>query len=140
MLLEKIKTQRQEARASKDRAIEAGILTLLVGELESAQSRLDISARGEISDEAVIAAVQKLVKSNKETIKLKGEAASEKLLTENQVLSAFLPKLMDEDQIRTHISASGATDMKGIMAYMSQFKGQYDPSDASRLAKEYLSK
>ena len=141
-LLEKIQQQRQEARISKDRAIEMSILTLLVGELDTASKRGEV-----VDDKRVEEVIRKLIKSNDQTIaklqESKDEAVklkAEKLVQENAVLQVFLPQVMDEATVRAHIVASGATDMKGIMGYMKQFGDTYDSKMASTLAKEYLAK
>ncbi|MDU8350413.1 hypothetical protein RYA05_00730 [Pseudomonas syringae pv. actinidiae] len=155
--IEKIKQQRVSARTEPARAVEFSILTLLVGELETATKR----DGSEITDEKVISAARKMIKSNEQTVeiivrknaetKAKVEAGTispdseeaeivdlGKLVQENAVLSAFLPTVWDEATMLGHIKESGATDIGGVMRHLKQFSGQYEPAMASRLAKVFL--
>lgn len=137
-LIEKVRQQRLEARADKARAVELSILTLLVGELETATK----GTGAEITDEKVIGAVRKLIKSNEQTIQLASQndatKDTSKFVQENAVLSTFLPVVWSEDTLLAHIKESGAKDMGGIMRHLKQFAGQYEPAMASKVAKAYL--
>lgn len=156
-IIEKIRQQRVSARGVPARAVEFGILTTLVGELETTTKR----DGSEITDEKVIAGVRKMIKSNEQTIEIlvrkNAEAKAKvdagtvtadskeaevvdfsKFEQENAVLSAFLPTVWDEATLLGHIKESGATDMGGVMRYLKQFSGQYEPAMASKLAKAFL--
>ena len=136
--IENIKLQRAAARSEPTRAIEFSILTLLVGELETATKR----DGSEITDEKVVSVVRKLIKSNEQTIEvvLSKDSGADiaKFVQENAVLSAFLPTVWDEATLLSHIKESGATDMGGVMRHLKQFAGQYEPAMASKLAKTFL--
>jgi uncharacterized protein YqeY len=120
---------RRELRGNVSKVVEYNILTLLIGELETAASR----DRSEITSDKVIAGVRKLIKSNTETLKL---VANPKLVRENAYLETFLPLGMTAEQISDAIKDSGATNMGAAMkALKANPDAVYDPSLASQVAK-----
>lgn len=135
--IELIKNSRKAFRNDPEVKPEYDILTLLVGELETASKR----DNSEITDEKVVAAAKKLVKSNKETIKLLEQSGkTEKvndLKIQNACLSIYLPKEMTEEQIRDAIKDSGAENIgQAMKALSSNPDAVYDKGLASKVAKE----
>lgn len=135
-LIDQISATRVNLRGDESEKAKAeySILTLLVGELQTASKR----DGSEITDEKVIAAARKLIKSNNETHKLK---PSLKLIQENQVLEQFLPVQLSEEKLRSELQFSHTTiPFTGVgeaMAFLAEkFPGQYDRGLASRVAKE----
>lgn len=121
---------RRGLRGDASKAVEYNVLTVLIGELETAASR----DRSEITNDKVIAGIRKLVKSNTETLKL---VANPKLVRENAYLETFLPVGMTESQIRDVFKDSGATNIGAAMkALKSNPDAVYDPSLASKVARE----
>ena len=92
MLLEDIKAQMRNAMKSGD-VVAKEILRVAVGEITTEFARA--GRKGD--DEEAAAIVKRLIKSNDETLASGGAAGEEhaKLLRENEVLGAFLPKSLD---------------------------------------------
>ena len=96
----------------------------------------DILARGEgktVSDEDILALLQKMVKSRQESLDIYEKnnrpelAAQEK--GEIEVISSYLPKQMDEaavaDAIKAAIAETGAASMKDMGKVIGVLKGKY---------------
>lgn len=134
-LFEAVQTKRAELRKDASQVTGFKILTLLVGEVETLTKGKEVEVA--ITDELVVGAIKKLIKSNTETIRLSGD--NPRLATENATLQAFLPTEMSEDQLREALSASGATSMKDAMKHLGDhFAGRYDKGKASAIAKALL--
>ena len=114
----------------------------------------DILARGEgktVSDEDILALLQKMVKSRQESLDIYEKnnrpelAAQEK--GEIEVISSYLPKQMDEAAVAAAIKAAiaetGAASMKDMGKVMGALKakytGQMDFAKASAAVKAALS-
>lgn len=128
-LIETIRAQKTDARKDVNRAIEVAILNLLLGEIETVEKRT-----GKLYTESqVVDAVKKLIKSNDESLK---HRSSEKLVTENAVLTALLPKQLSEDQIRDLISVNNLVGVPAVMQFLnSNYAGQFDKGLASTIAR-----
>lgn len=129
-----IQATRAALRGNPDKVVEYNIMTLLVGELQTASKR----DGSEITDEKVVAAARKLIKSNNETHKLKPDI---KLIRENEYLQQFLPQQISEEKIRSELQFSHSTvPFTGVgeaMAFLAEkFPGQYDRGLASKVARE----
>lgn len=140
-LIERIMASRLAARGSANETdkIAYTILTVLYGELETAAKRSGVEMTN-IEDEVVVSQVRKIIKGNNEVIALSGEGKSvQKLSIENEVLSAYLPQLMSEDEIRTALSNALYSNVGEAMKYMSEtFAGKFDKGTASKIARELL--
>ncbi|MFO1167684.1 MAG: GatB/YqeY domain-containing protein [Rhodoblastus sp.] len=114
----------------------------------------DIQARGEgktVSDEDILALLQKMVKSRQESLEIYEKnnrpelAAQEK--GEIDVISAYLPKQMDEgavaEAIKAAIAETGAASMKDmgkvVASLKAKYTGQMDFAKASAAVKAALS-
>lgn len=114
----------------------------------------DILARGEgktVSDEDILALLQKMVKSRQESLDIYEKnnrpelAAQEK--GEIEVISSYLPKQMDEAAVAAAIKAAiaetGAASMKDmgkvVGALKARYTGQMDFAKASAAVKAALS-
>jgi uncharacterized protein len=113
----------------------------------------DIDARGqgkEVSNEDILALLQKMVKSRHESLSIYEKAGREDLATQEReeiaIISEFLPKQMgDEDvtaAIKASIAAVGATSMKDMGKVVADLKakytGQMDFAKASAAIKAAL--
>lgn len=139
-LIDKVRKDRQDARAS-NATVAYGILTLLVGELETNASR----NRSDITDDQVVQMCKKLIKSNNDTITLidaqteEGQAKVQKLLVENAMLNIYLPVEMTEAEITKVLTDAKCATIGESMAYMlNNFPGKYDRGLASKVAKTLL--
>lgn len=126
-LKEKINSDFLEAFKNKD-ITRKNFLGLLKGEIQTDEGRGTIS-----TDETVTAIVRKMEKSLKQT-------NTEESLNELKYLEPYLPKLMDEDEIRHIIinyKADGLTQMGQIMGkFNKEYKGLADNKLVSRIISE----
>ena len=137
-LIDLIMHNRSLARANKENKVEFAILTLLVGELETSLKR-EGKVVSDATDEAVVAVIKKLIKSNNEVIGLYGEVGSAKFIQENQVLKAYLPVSMTEAEIREALMGAVFGNVGEAMKYMTEkFAGKFDKGLASKIAKDLL--
>ncbi len=110
------------------------------------------SGSGDVSEETAIKIVMKLHKQRMETYALYMEQNREDLaqdeLFQAQVIEAYLPKMMSEDEVRQEvvatIAASGAKSVQEIGKVMgvltSKLAGKADGKVISTIAKEELGK
>lgn len=137
MLYDILVADRLAFRKSVETAIEYGIATLLLGEVEteSKRSRLDIS------DDLLIKAAKALVKSNLELIRV--GKSSEKIVRENEYLRKFIPLVMGEDALRSLMGGlvfgSVGEAMKAVNEYAATNGIDIDKKMASQIAREMLS-
>lgn len=124
------------------RAIKAAIILAKTSE----------GAGGEVTPDAEIKLLQKLVKQRKDSLEIFTQQNREDLASkereEIEVIEKFLPKPLSEDEIRVElkkiIEATGASspaDMGKVMGVATkQFAGRADGKTISNLVKELLSK
>jgi uncharacterized protein len=110
------------------------------------------SGSGDVSEETAIKIVMKLHKQRMETYALYMEQNREDLaqdeLFQAQVIEAYLPKMMSEDEVRQEvvatIAATGAKSVQEIGKVMgvltSKLAGKADGKVISTIAKEELGK
>ena len=114
----------------------------------------DIEARGQgktVSGEDILALLQKMVKSRKESLEIYEKAARTDLATQESeeiaVIHSFLPQPLTaaegEQAINTAIAETGAASIKDMGRVVGALKGKYagrmDFGKASALVKEKLS-
>ena len=140
MLLTQIKKDRMLAKKNgNEKTYES--LTTLFSEIQ----RMD--KEDQEKDDMVQKVIVKSVKSLKEMIETTGSGDTSGFEEEIAILAEYLPKQMDEEELRALITQlaqeEGATcpgDMGKIMKRLSSdYKGQYDGKAASQLVKEALS-
>ena len=137
-LIDLIMHNRSLARANKESKVEFAILTLLVGELETSLKR-EGKVVADATDEAVVAVIKKLIKSNNEVIGLYGEVGSAKFIQENQVLSGYLPKQMTEEELTAALENIMFSSVgEAIKSLSESFPGKFDKAMAIKLIKEML--
>lgn len=113
----------------------------------------DIEARGQgktVSDDDILAMLQKLVKSRQESAEIYEKAGRTDLSTQEReeiaIISEFLPKQMGEDEVKaavaaaiTETGAAGMKDMgKVVGALKAKYTGQMDFAKVSALVKAAL--
>jgi len=114
----------------------------------------DIEARGQgkaVSGEDILALLQKMVKSRKESLEIYEKAGRTDLATQESeeiaVIHSFLPQQLteaeEEEAINTAIAETGAASIKDMGRVVGALKGKYagrmDFGNASALVKEKLS-
>ena len=105
---------------------------------------------GEVSDDAGLAIIQKLVKQRKDASTIYKEQGREDLAKDEdfqiEILSVYLPAQMGEDEVRkvvqdtiAQVGATGPQDMGKVMGpVMGKLKGKADGQLISALVKEEL--
>jgi uncharacterized protein YqeY len=106
---------------------------------------------GDVSDEAALGIIQKLVKQRKDASTIFKEQGREDLAKDEdfqiEIMSVYLPEQMGEDEVRqvvrdtiTQVGAAGPQDMGKVMGpVMGKLKGKADGKLISTLVKEELS-
>ena len=150
MLRDDINNAVKEAMKAKD---ERKLSTLRM--VNSTLKNADIAARGEgkppLTDADVLAVLQKMIKQRQESVELYEKGGRAELAAgereEIAVISAYLPKQMSEDEVKSAISAAvsetgaaGMKDMGKVIAVpKAKYTGQMDFAKASALVKAALS-
>lgn len=95
-LVDDIKNKVKDAMKSGD-TVARDILRLALGEIQTAEARKTAA----LTEEEVVAAVRKLIKSNEETLSLSSDNAERSATLEKEVdvLTALLPKQLSVDDI-----------------------------------------
>ncbi len=145
MLKEKLQADLKEAMVAKDET-KVSTIRLLMSDL----NYLKIEKQRELTDEDVLAAVEKQVKRHRESIDgfEKGGRVEmvEKEKKELVILQSYLPEQIGEDEVRAKIEEAikntGATtlaEMGKVMNALSELKGKADFSLVSQIVKDKLS-
>jgi uncharacterized protein YqeY len=137
--IKKAMLAREKRKLEALRAVKAAIL------LEATKD-----GSGEVTEEATLAIVQKLVKQRKDasaifTAQDRADLAADEDF-QIEVLSVYLPAQMGEDEVRTvvqdtiaQVGAAGPQDMGKVMGpVMGKLKGKADGKLISALVKECL--
>ena len=149
MLRDDINNAVKEAMKAKDER-KLGTLRMVNSTIKNA----DIEARGQgkppLSDTEVLTVLQKMIKQRQEAIELYEKGGRAELAAQERgeiaVISAYLPKQMSEDEVKSAIAAviaetnaAGIKDMgKVIGALKAKYAGQMDFAKASGLVKAAL--
>jgi uncharacterized protein len=110
------------------------LLGVVKGEIQNAKSK-----DGFDPDTTALAIVKKMQKSLKES----AESGDTQATVELSYLDPYLPKMMDESEVRSIVSGlieSGATNIGQVMgAFSKSYAGQADNKVVSAVAKDLLS-
>jgi len=151
MLRERFTADMKEAMKAGDKS-RLGAIRLI----QAALKDKDIEARGAgkdpLSDEEILALLQKMVKQRQESIAMYEQGGREELAqaekNEVEVISSYLPKQMDETEMKAAIEAAiaetGAASMKDmgkvVGVLRAKYAGRMDFAKASGVVKEMLPK
>ncbi|WP_243371355.1 GatB/YqeY domain-containing protein [Microvirga solisilvae] len=151
MLRDRFTAEMKEAMKAGDKG-KLGAIRLI----QAALKDKDIEARGNgkepLSDEEILALLQKMVKQRQESIAMYEQGGRQELADQEKnevaVISAYLPKQMSEDETKAAIQAAiaetGAASMKDmgkvVAALRAKYVGQMDFAKASGLVKDMLPK
>lgn len=148
-LEEQIMAEMKDAMKSKNEAALRGLRAI---KAEIIKAKTDPGAGGEISAEAEIKFLQKMVKQRKDSIDIFEKQGRTDLSTkekeELEIIEKFLPKQLDEAKLKEIIAgiiaetgASSVADLGKVMGVASkQLAGQADGKAISTVVKELLSK
>jgi len=149
MLRDDINAHVKEAMKAKE---EKRLSTLRM--VNSAIKNADIEARGNgkepLSDDDILALLQKMIKQRQESVALYEKGGREELAAQERaeiaVITAYLPKQMSDDEVLAAIKAAiaetgaaGMKDMGKVIAELkAKFTGKMDFGKASGLVKAAL--
>jgi len=145
-ILQAIKNASLEARKRRDSDAASALVTLYS---EAAMKGKNAGGR-ESTDEETIEVVKKFIKNVDDFLSAKSFAHSDptavKLLNEKALYTAFLPKQMDEAEIRAQLlglkEALGCSGPKSMGLLLKEFKakfnGLYNGEAAAKIAKEIV--
>jgi uncharacterized protein YqeY len=151
MLRERFTAEMKEAMKAGDKG-KLGAIRLI----QAALKDKDIEARGNgkepLSDEEILALLQKMVKQRQESIAMYEQGGRTELAQQEKdevaVITSYLPQQMDEAETRAAIEAAiaetGAASMKDMGKVVGLLRGKYagrmDFAKASGLVKDMLPK
>ena len=124
MLIEQIKKDRIQAMKDRQKAKATALATLL-GEVDTEVKRGSV-----LDDSLVIAKIQKTIKGIDEILKINPSSVKE--VVEKDILAAYLPQMLTEEEILLILAeyqlANTGAKFGDVMKYMKQsFSGKYDP-------------
>ena len=130
-----------EARKSRDK-----LRTLVISTTLADLQYREIELGDEADDDVVTEVVGKAIKRRKEAASQMAAAGrtelADKESTEADMLSAYLPDRLSEDEVRAivrEVIASGANQFGTVMgAVMGRIRGRFDGKEANRLVREEL--
>ncbi len=144
-LKEKIMQDMKEAMKAKDTA-KVSTLRLLISEIKNKE----IDKRGELTDDEILAVIQKAVKQRKESIEQYEKAGRsdlvEKEKKELEILEAYLPQPLSEEELEAIIDeaikeaqATSVKDMGKVMKIvMPKVRGRADGKIVNQKVREKL--
>lgn len=149
MLRDRFMSDLKEAMKGGDKP-RLGTIRLIQAALKDKDIEARGAGKGPISDDEILQLLQKMVKQRQESAKMYGAGGRPELAEQENaeiaVISAYLPKQMDEAEAKTAIAAviaeTGATGVKDMGKVMGELKaryaGQMDFGKASPLVKQLL--
>ncbi len=147
MFEDKINQELKAAMLAKDEAATRGLRAIKAAIIVA---KTEKGASGEITDDAALKLMQKLVKQRKESVEIFVQQNRSELakgeLEEIAVIEKFLPKQLDEAQVRAELKSiienaglNSPADMGKVMGMASKhFAGKADNRLISSLVKEML--
>jgi uncharacterized protein YqeY len=132
MIRERIAEETKQAMKGGDKA-RLSTLRMVASSIKNAEIEARTSGKGEISDEALLPLLQKLIKQRQESAELYDKGARPELAANERaeiaVIQSFLPQQMSDDEVRTAIAAAiaeaGATSAKDMGKVMAALKAKY---------------
>ena len=129
------------ARRERDK-LRTAVLTMTLSELRNREIELGREA----SDADVVDIVAKAIKRRREAAEQMGQGGRAELAQkeeqEAQILSAYMPAALGEDEVRALVReaiAGGADNVGAVMsAVMPKLKGRFDGREANRIVREEL--
>jgi uncharacterized protein YqeY len=144
-------TEMKEAMKAGDKR-RLGTIRLIQAALKDKDIEARGAGKGQATDEEILALLQKMIKQRQESITMYDQGGRPELAQqereEAEVISTFLPKQMDDAEVKAAIEAAiaetGAASMKDMGKVVAALRGKYagrmDFGKASGLVKEMLPK
>ena len=151
MLRDRLTTEMKEAMKAGDKR-KLGTVRLIQAALKDKDIELRGAGKGPASDDEILALMQKMIKQRQESVAMYDQGGRPELAAqereEAEVIQSFLPKQMEEAEVRAAIEAAiaetGAASMKDMGKVVGALRGKYagrmDFGRASGLVKELLPK
>lgn len=149
MLRDRFMSDLKEAMKAGDKP-RLGTIRLMQAALKDKDIEARGAGKGPISDDEILQLLQKMVKQRQESAKMYTDGGrpelAEQETAEIAVITAYLPKQMDEAEAKAaiaaviaEIGAAGVKDMGKVMGELkARFAGQMDFGKASPLVKQLL--
>ena len=149
VLREEINTALRDAMKARNTQ-RVSTLRLVNAAIKNADIEAQLSGRPLLSDDAVLALLQKMIKQRHESIAIYDKAGRKELADrergEIEVINEYLPQQMSEQQMRTAIAAvidqlgaHGIKDMGKVMAALkADYVGKMDFGEASAMVRGML--
>jgi uncharacterized protein YqeY len=149
MLRDRFMSDLKEAMKAGDKP-RLGTIRLMQAALKDKDIEARGAGKGPISDDEILQLLQKMVKQRQESAKMYTDGGrpelAEQETAEIAVITAYLPKQMDEAEAKAaiaaviaEIGASGVKDMGKVMGELkARYAGQMDFGKASPLVKQLL--
>lgn len=139
--LERIRSDLNDSRRQRDK-LRTTVLTTMLSEVRNRE----IDERRELKEDEVVAVVSKQIKQRRESaeqMRAGGrEELAEKEEREAELLGAYMPEQMSEDEVRAIVREAiegGAADMGAVMGrIMPRIKGRFEGREANRIVREEL--
>jgi uncharacterized protein YqeY len=140
-LRSRIQSDLNEARKQRDKA-----RTLVLSTTLSDIKNREIDLRGTLPEEELLQVMNRAIKQRREAaeqMRAGGRAElAEKEESEAELLSSYLPRQMEEAEVREMIRAEIAGGAKAIGPLMGRImpriRGRFDGKEANRIAREEL--
>ena len=148
---ERFTTEMKEAMKAGDKR-KLGTVRLIQAALKDKDIEARGAGKGPLSDEEILALLQKMVKQRQESIAMYEQGGRTELAQQEKdevaVITSYLPQQMDEAETKAAIEAAiaetGAASMKDmgkvVGALRGKYAGQMDFGKASGKVKELLNK
>lgn len=149
MLRDRFMSDLKEAMKAGDKP-RLGTIRLMQAALKDKDIEARGTGKGPLSDDEILQLLQKMVKQRQESAKMYTDGGrpelAEQETAEIAVITAYLPKQMDEAEAKAAIAAviaetgaAGVKDMGKVMGELkARFAGQMDFGKASPLVKQLL--
>ncbi len=151
MLRERLTTEMKEAMKAGDKR-KLGTVRLIQAALKDKDIEARGAGRGQATEDEILGLLQKMIKQRQESMAIYEGAGRVELAAqereEAEIVASFLPRQMDEAEMREAISSAiaetGAASVKDmgkvIAALRGRYAGRMDFGRASGLVKELLAK
>ncbi|MGU9981901.1 GatB/YqeY domain-containing protein [Phreatobacter sp. HK31-P] len=149
MLRDRFMSDLKEAMKAGDKP-RLGTIRLMQAALKDKDIEARGAGKGPLSDDEILQLLQKMVKQRQESAKMYADGGRPELAdqetAEIAVITAYLPKQMDEAEAKAAIAAviaetgaAGVKDMGKVMGELkARYAGQMDFGRASPLVKQLL--
>lgn len=140
-LKSRIQNDLNQSRKDRDK-----LRTLVLSTALSEIKNREIDGGKPVDDEGVVQVLAKAIKQRDDAAEQFRDAGREELAEKEEaqaeVLRAYLPEGLSEDEVRAmvrEIVAGGATDMGPVMGQlMPRIRGRFDGAEANRIVREEL--